>query len=155
MCSFFLINRIKHDIPRSHATGSQQRSITQSASRVKRGLFSIRLATAPGSWSVSCLTSIPRQKGKAVITNKLLLVKRSLTMQSDECVTPSWNGDNTITSSGLCASLGFSLTFPRTSPSSHLVSSLQTFLMKYKRQHFVQRYICLLRTPLQARTLLE
>lgn len=71
-------------------TGFQRRRITQSVGRVEGGLFSPpRLETAPGSWSVSCLTSIPRQKGKAVITNKLLLVKLSLTMRSDQCVAPS------------------------------------------------------------------
>ena len=70
---------------------------SRDASFSQPGLFSIRLATAPGSWSVSCLTSIPRQKGKAVITNEPLLMKRSLTMRLDQCVAPSWNGDNIIT----------------------------------------------------------
>lgn len=76
-------------LSRTKKTGFQRRRIIQSTSRVKGGLFSTRLATAPGSWSMSCLTSIARQKGKAVITNKLLPVKLCLTMQSDQCVAPS------------------------------------------------------------------
>lgn len=107
-------------------TGFQQRRIIQSTSRVKGGLFSTRLATASGSWSVSCLSSVARQKGKAVITNKLLLVKLSLTMQSDQCVAPSWNRANinrTVTTKlrSLCL-----LRVQFDIPSSHLFSCSHT-----------------------------
>lgn len=62
---------------------------SRDASFSQLALFSVCLAAAPGSWSMSCLTSIPRQKGKAVITNEPLLMKPSLTMRSDQCVAPS------------------------------------------------------------------
>lgn len=82
-CVFsFLMNRIKNDIPHTKQASSRDASFSQPV------LFSIGLATAPGFWSVSCLTSRPRQKGKAVITNELLLMKLSLTMQLDQCVAP-------------------------------------------------------------------
>lgn len=137
MCSSVLINHIKHGIPRSHETGLQQRRITQSVSRVKGGFFSVRLATAPGSWSVSCLTSILHQKGKAVITNKLLLDN---VVGPVCCIVMKRRQHNRTVTTKLrfCVSLGFGLISQRTTPSSQLFSSTHTFLMKYNCQHFVQ-----------------
>lgn len=87
-------------------------------------VFFTRLAGAPGSWPVSNLTNMAHQKGKAVITNKLLLVNLCQTMWSDQCV--ARNKDNIITvwqqSSGLCSSRGFSLASP--APHSFLTYTL-------------------------------
>lgn len=71
-------------------------------------------------------------EGKAVITNKLLLMKLSLTMWSDQCAAQSWNNIITLRrqSSGLSVSLGFSLTSLRTTPSSRLFSTSHTLLIK-------------------------
>lgn len=55
------------------------------ASFSQPGLF----VSLSGNRSVSCQTSIPRQRSKAVITNEILPMKLNLTMWSDQCVAQS------------------------------------------------------------------
>lgn len=90
---------------------------------------------------LACVKS--NQQGKAVITNKLLLVNLCQTMWSDQCV--ARNKDNIITvwqqSSGLCSSQGFSLA-PHF---SHVHSPDQTLEARQRHND----------TPSQARTLLR
>lgn len=90
---------------------------------------------------LACVKS--NQQGKAVITNKLLLVNLCQTMWSDQCV--ARNKDNIITvwqqSSGLCSSQGFCLA-PHF---SHVHSPDQTLEARQRHND----------TPSQARTLLR
>lgn len=91
------MNRMKHDISRSHEIGFQQRRITHTDSHVKQGfgffLFCFFYPSGRRSGFLACVKS--NQQGKAVITNKLLLVNLCQTMWSDQCV--ARNKDNIIT----------------------------------------------------------
>lgn len=104
-------------------------------------LFCFFYPSGRRSGFLACVKS--NQQGKAVITNKLLLVNLCQTMWSDQCV--ARNKDNIITvwqqSSGLCSSQGFCLA-PHF---SHVHSPDQTLEARQRHND----------TPSQARTLLR